>query len=73
MNKLLNRLKSKKFWSEYLETTKLFVIIDYVIKLSRDDNFIGFCLVDFIFGFKDVYKIFQAKPWQKMTETVEAL
>lgn len=73
MNKLLNRLKSKKFWSECLETDNLFVIINFLIKLSRDGNFIGFCLVIFVFGFKDVYKIFQAKPWQKMTEMIEAL
>tara|TARA_B100001093_G_scaffold475184_2_gene500542 strand:- start:2247 stop:2447 length:201 start_codon:yes stop_codon:yes gene_type:complete len=65
MNKLLNRIKSKKFWNECLETAKLFVIINYLDNLSRDGNYIGFWIVVFIFGFQPVYNLIQAKPWRK--------
>lgn len=65
MNKLLNRIKSKKFWNECLKTAKLFVIINYLDNLSRDGNYIGFWIVVFIFGFQPVYNLIQAKPWCK--------
>ena len=65
MNKLLNKIKSKSFWKEGLETAKLFAIIDYLIHLNNDGNYIGYCLVIFIFGFQPVYKLIKAKPWQK--------
>tara|TARA_B100000902_G_scaffold238578_1_gene225954 strand:- start:4 stop:216 length:213 start_codon:yes stop_codon:yes gene_type:complete len=69
MNKLLNRLKSKKFWSDCLDTAKLLAILDYLTNLSEDGNYIGFWVVVFIFGFQPVYglikELIKTKPWRK--------
>jgi len=65
MSKLLNRIKSKGFWNEFLQAAKTIVILNYLGDLKDADNVLGFWVVVFVFGFQPVYKLIKAKPWQK--------
>ena len=65
MNKLLNKIKSKSFWSEFFQAAKVIVILSYLGELKRADNILGFWIVVFVFGFQPLNKLIHAKPWRK--------